>query len=258
MRNVNLSAVSTTIGFPIRAGTIAHLQLATKEAVASYIRMQIGNSYNSLSAYVLYGCELVSNNISAGAVFYNGEVYLVDALPSAYPVSYPPGFHLYVNVAYSYFTDPSADPVQFTDGVNRNVHEIRKIAFGASSGVDICYFEDMIRLPNLLPLYNGAYATPTTIPVTFDKNRIFIDQQTGAPSYAFSFSFAGALPGVSQTYQINSAGSGTTYTFPSSSTVLNVMKNGSFPAAPTGPVTVLITYLGKIGGINNVAIDFYS
>jgi hypothetical protein len=132
MKKVDLSAVTSVNGFPFKSGTMSHLQAAYQEAIASTVKSIIfGSVYDPAVGYILHGCVNtgVGSNyiISAGAVFFNGEVYQVPA--ATFSVS---GSNVPVGViSTTYFSAANADPVAFTDGVSRNVHEIRQVVFQA-------------------------------------------------------------------------------------------------------------------------------
>lgn len=125
MKKLKTSDISTTVGFPVKSGTLQHIQAAYQEAMSSIIQ---GLGVDLSKVTILYGCVNstpggATFTISAGAVFYNGEIYLVDAatLVTAGP-------NVVVGVLdTTFFTATNADPVQFTDLSSKNVHEIRKI-----------------------------------------------------------------------------------------------------------------------------------
>ncbi len=134
MRKLDTSAVSGTVGLPLKAGSLVHIQLAYQEAISALGKALAGSAYDPTKMYVLNGCVNSGSgnnyNISAGSVFYNGEMYLVDAAVFSVSganvavgiVPNPPGN----TIGLSFFSDVTADPVQFTDGIDRNVHQIRK------------------------------------------------------------------------------------------------------------------------------------
>lgn len=132
MKHVDLSAVTSVNGFPFKSGTMSHLQSAYQEAISSAVKSIIfGSLYDPANGYILHGCintGIGSNYIiSAGAVFFNGEVYQVPA--ATFSIS---GAQVAVGViTTTYFSASNADPVAFTDGVSRNVHQIKQVVFSA-------------------------------------------------------------------------------------------------------------------------------
>lgn len=137
MKRLDISALTDSAQMPIKRGTLAFLQDAHKETLAATIIALIGPGYNPLTVYVLYGCVDTgvgsTFTISAGALFINGEVFMVDAVSFTVTGANVPVFN-YITTQYT--TD--ADPVTFTDTTVHNIHNIKKvqIAAGASgSGI---------------------------------------------------------------------------------------------------------------------------
>ena len=133
MKKINTSPITSTVGLPIKSGTLNHLQEAYREIVESAVRSLIGNAYSTGSFYKLYGCENTGSGsnyiISAGAIFYNGEIYLVDAATfTAAGGEVAVGTITTTNILAA-----NADPVTLTNSTTANVHEVRKIVF--ASGV---------------------------------------------------------------------------------------------------------------------------
>ena len=133
MRNLKLTDITAGIGMPTKSGSLAHIQLAYKEALNASALAMLGGmgGFDNNYGYILYGCvnsgSGSSYNISAGAVYFQGEIYLTDQ--AIFSIS---GSNVAVGIiSTSYFMADNADPVNFTDGVSRSVHEIRKITFGA-------------------------------------------------------------------------------------------------------------------------------
>jgi hypothetical protein len=145
MKKLLTNSITTSIGFPIKSGTLDHLQSAFQEPIAELAKCFFGNSYDQTKVYILNG--LVNSgsgstyNISAGSVLFNGEVYLVDAVTLTVSGSnIPVG-----TIATTYYTASNADGVEFTDGVVRNVHAIRKIVIAAGlSGSGDANYTDFI------------------------------------------------------------------------------------------------------------------
>src|ERR1035437_3056634 len=89
MKTLDVSAITPSVSMPLKRGILEFLQTANKDIFAQILIAQIGDSYDPDQVYILYGCENTyvgfpsgsgfSVNVSAGAVFYNGEVFAVSA-----------------------------------------------------------------------------------------------------------------------------------------------------------------------------------
>jgi hypothetical protein len=134
MKNLDVTAIRPSVSMPMKRGILEFLQSANKEIFAAMMIAQIGDNYDPDQIYILYGCNNAfvgfpsfsgfTINVSAGAVFYNGEVYNVSntgvmvnggVLSDFYftPQTDPAKIFLNVN-EYS-------DPVTFKDGIARNI-----------------------------------------------------------------------------------------------------------------------------------------
>lgn len=126
MNILDISSWTDSSEFRVKRGTIQFLQLAYQQIVTATLQALLSPSYNPATVYVLFG---VQNSLTApfysitgGAIFYQGEVFLVDATTFTATGSNVGVFKI---VTTQYTTD--ADPVTFTDSAVRNVHNIRKI-----------------------------------------------------------------------------------------------------------------------------------
>jgi hypothetical protein len=142
MRKIDVSHIGSTVGMPVKSGTLVHLQLAYQEALNALAQSQIGSNYDSSKVYILYGCVNSGSGstftISAGAVFYNGEVYLVDA------VSFTASGTAVGTIGTTHF-GTNADPVTFTDSSTASVHQIRKMVIAdATSGSGVADYVNWI------------------------------------------------------------------------------------------------------------------
>ena len=145
MKKIKTSDITTAVGMPLKSGSLEHLQAAYSECLDSVVKRILGDGYLTTKVYILYGCD--SSNlgsawtITAGAVFYNGEIYLVPA--ASFSVS---GSNVPVgNIVTTYFSATNADPVQFTNSANLNVHEIRQIVItSGASGSGTANFLDFV------------------------------------------------------------------------------------------------------------------
>jgi hypothetical protein len=146
MKKIDLSNISTSVGMPIKSGVLSHLQSAYQEVIDAIVKGSIGGSYDPAKYYVLYGCENSTTapiyTVSAGAIFFNGEVYLVDAFTFT-----SSGSDVAVGtITTTFFSGANADPITFTDSVARNVLQIRKVAFASAvSGSGDVDFGDLVQ-----------------------------------------------------------------------------------------------------------------
>lgn len=135
MRKIKTSDITTGVGMPIKSGTLDQLQLAYQEALDALAKYNVGlSATDSTNFHVLYGCvnsgSGTSYVISAGAIYFNGEIYLT----SAQSVT-TTGSNVVVGTITTTYNTTNADPVTFTDASSKNVHEIRKIVWSnAASG----------------------------------------------------------------------------------------------------------------------------
>lgn len=125
MKKIDYSFITSSAAQPFKQGTLKHLQDAYIEALYGVTQGLINNT-SGLT--ILNGCVNstpvgATYTISPGTVYYQGEIYIVDAVTLVVVGAPIP----VMNVVTTYYTDPSADPVTFTDSVTHNVHEIRKV-----------------------------------------------------------------------------------------------------------------------------------
>lgn len=135
MKLLDITPITDAAEMPVKRGTLQFLQDSHKENLAALIIGLITQStgnYNPFTVYVLYGCansaDLPTYTISAGTLFYNGEVFYFDAI-SFTPTGSNVG--VFVPVITQYTTD--ADPVTFTDSTQHNVHNIRKLTLNQAA-----------------------------------------------------------------------------------------------------------------------------
>lgn len=122
MKNLLTNSITTTVGFPVKSGTLDFLQTASSEMLVAIARSIVGKSYSASTPYALYGCNNTGSGssyvIEAGAILWDGVLYLVPAVT----FTLTGGNSVFVSKSTSYVTSSVADPVTFTDGVTRNVH----------------------------------------------------------------------------------------------------------------------------------------
>lgn len=126
MNVLDTSSITDASEFPVKQGTLVFLQQAYTQIVAAAMQALLSPSYNPSTVYVLFGVVNSGTgafyNITAGAVFYQGEIFLVPAASFTATGSNVGVF----KIDTTQFTT-NADPVTFTDMTVRNVHNIRQV-----------------------------------------------------------------------------------------------------------------------------------
>lgn len=146
MNNLNLDGnVSDSSGFPVKSGTWNFLQNANKEVLNALSRNIVGKEYSPSIPYILFGCEKSvagpNNQFSEGAIFFNGEIYYSPAQTVIIPSG---GSSVYARLKITQYST-NADPVEFTDGVTKDVHDIRRVEYynaSTSTGATFGLFSD--------------------------------------------------------------------------------------------------------------------
>jgi hypothetical protein len=173
MRKLKTSDITTSVAMPIKSGTLDHIQAAYAEAVAEAIKGLAGPNYSGATMYILNG--LVNSgiypnyNITAGSVFYNGEVYLVDAAN----FTLAGGQFAVCKIVTTNLVGPNADAVQFNNGNSYNVHEIRKVVLSADlGGSGISNYVDGQRINANIPQANLSAGTGISITGTYPNQTV--------------------------------------------------------------------------------------
>jgi hypothetical protein len=229
MKKLNTSAVSTTNGLPVKAGSLVHIQSAYTEVLAETLKGVIGADYSPTAPYRVAGLINTAGAVSAGSIFYGGEVYLVDAFSLPSPAN--------AALSTTYFTDISADPVAFTDGTPRNIHEIRKIVFGAT--VDLGFtFTQLVELDN--HAWVSTNATPSPVTVLFDKPRRYFRSfsVTSETALTITLDGTGARDGVETIFmfQTDSPSASVSFTHNVTSGITDIIGVGGY----TNPLVISV------------------
>lgn len=144
---------------PFTGPSLKFIQDSAKESLASIIIAQIGATYSVTIAYLMWGCVRTgaadagsgAGAITAGAIFYGGEIYTVPAASYTLASNYAVGT---IKV-----TNPSPDPILLKDGTSVNVHDVRQIVFTAgASGSGTFNFASMVQI-NVTQNQNQAIGT---------------------------------------------------------------------------------------------------
>lgn len=181
MKKLDLSAIAVGAAMPLKKGSLQLIQDSYKEVVDALVNGLIQYTPNTL--IVLYGCKLTNAlGNTQGAMYYNGEIYLVDAASTVAVTG--------SNIrAWAIRTDnilsTDADGVVFSDGVSRNVHQNVKIKLVDSpiggSGV-AGYVADYGGTKNLNEdfLYDNLAGTITPTNLSISISNVFLQiKRTG-------------------------------------------------------------------------------
>lgn len=135
--------VDPTSQQPFTGKSLKFIQDANLEVIAAAMLAQIGSSYSATTVYVLSGLTISANVIANGYVFYGGEIYtIIGADTTAYadvPV-----------IKFQQPYDSTIDPIMFSDGVNKYVHELPQfyIDNGVSGSTAYGDYADVVFIKN--------------------------------------------------------------------------------------------------------------
>ncbi len=129
MKKIETTNIAGTQDAPFIKATFDHLNEANLNSTSDIIKGLLG-TYTTNDIIVLFGCVVTAtipgtSSITAGAIYYNGEIYEVDANASLVTT----GSDILVwGIATTY---RAGDPIKWSDGENRNLHQIDKFALSA-------------------------------------------------------------------------------------------------------------------------------
>lgn len=139
MKKINTSNVTGSSRQPLLGRSISHLNEGIVESFVSVFKAMMLDGYTTNDVVIMHGCVNSGStsgagnpfNVTAGAVYYNDEIYQVDAITGVFS-----GTNVLVaNLSTTY---QIGDPVTMTDGSTKNVHEIKKVVISqAASGSGI-------------------------------------------------------------------------------------------------------------------------
>lgn len=183
MKKIDVSFAIDPVRQPFMARSVSHLQEAFQEPIDAICQFLSRKSPGGVT--VLFGCVdsgvAPAVNITAGAVYYSGEVYLVAAAAFT-----PTGAN--VAVANIVTTYQAGDPALFSDNSSHNVHQIRRVVISdAAAGSGIADFSDFKRVSlttselvgdrddTLGYTYGAAESTAYTLPATTKTGKAKVD-----------------------------------------------------------------------------------
>jgi hypothetical protein len=137
MKKLDTSAVTSISWMPLLAndpsgpGGIDFLQQAYSECLTGLAGFLVADQ---TKVTIMYGCGISGGTVSAGWVFYRGELYYAPGGTFTFP---PSNAYLNANI---YLNSSSADPTYFSDGTTHTVHiqrEIRLTATGTANAGNV-------------------------------------------------------------------------------------------------------------------------
>ena len=126
MKKLDLSLITGSTGMPLKKGTLLHIVESQREVIDGLI--QGLTSYTTGNVVILYGCVITGTSPgsianTAGAIYYNGEVYLVDAQTFSTTGANIPAWTI---VETSVVSGTSYDTVKLTNAADVSIHKDRK------------------------------------------------------------------------------------------------------------------------------------
>lgn len=158
-RIITTDVLDPSIQQPFTANSLDFLQNAAVEALVSFPAFTSRAAFNSGNPVVLYGCQRQSLGGSdykfySGYVYYSGEIYSFAGINS---IAIATNAEFKITVT----NDGTADPVIFTDGISRNVHNVRKLTMTDNAG-DFNY-SDCLFVGRIQETNNIASVGTTTV-----------------------------------------------------------------------------------------------
>lgn len=153
MKKINTTNIVGAAKAPFLKKTFIHLNEAIAEPVSSVIKSLV--DYTPGTVVILHGAVVTfpgslpgTGSVTAGAAYINGEVYQIDANAS---ISVGVGETLIWNIVATYDTaNLPIDPVEYSNSVSYNQHEINKFVLSAGApGSGLADYDDVITLDKL-------------------------------------------------------------------------------------------------------------
>jgi len=180
MKILDISSISSTNEFPVKSGTLQFIQDSYKESLAQALTSLVEVN-DPTQVYILSGLYNGSTasstyNVSAGVVYFNGELFDVPSFNFTLTGSNLP----YPSILTTQYTT-NADPVTFTDGTPRNVHNIRTFVVSATTSYSgIMEYDNWYRVaPWLKGDTKEVVCDSTYMSNNFDSSGLGVKERTG-------------------------------------------------------------------------------
>ena len=199
----------------LKRGTLDFMETAYNQNDATIIQTLIGASYSNAVVYILYGCVQTiaggNTTISAGAMFYNGEIYLTTGFPtSATPANITANLGLTSWQPVNAIGETYADPQEFVGTGNANIHYYRTVILnsgtsgsGTLSGNTASDFGNIVNYGSWIPISGLTITatgggTATVYSQAYNRYKI-LDNKTIHWQFQGSFSLSGTVSLISVT-----------------------------------------------------------
>lgn len=257
MKTIDTSNVTSSSRQPLLGRSITHLNEGMVETFNSILKRIITNYTTNdvviIDGLVDSGTVGVNYNISAGSVYYNGELYQVAAGSGAFAGT--------VAVLTATTTYQTGDPVTMTDGTLKNVHKINTMVISnAASGSGTKDYSSCKKL-----IANPVFAKLTTVGSGAASTSFTLTGWDAAPiddDGIFTIANGRLTPKLGR-YKVSLCVTATPSTSPTGSYELNIYKNGVLFDLVCGD-SFLGTNAQRVAQFNNYVItqtsatDYYT
>lgn len=149
MKKIDTSQITTTSRLPFIKAVVDHMQESVYEVIDALTK---GLNGAVSGVTIISGCVATGNSVTAGSIYYQGEIYLVDAITT-------------LDITSAYWVEINTfrleDPLQYSDAAFKNTTQIRK--FTLQDGVGISTYNSASRLPNIIALNAAVIANNASI-----------------------------------------------------------------------------------------------
>lgn len=248
MKTIDTSNVTSSARQPLLGRSITHLNEGVMETFTSVLKNILGN-YTAgdvviLEGLVDSGTAGVNYNISAGSVYYNGEVYQVAVGSGVFA-----GTVAVLTVTTTYQT---GDPVTLSDGSTANVHKINKMVISnAASGSGT---KDYLSCKRIIA--NPVFAKLTTVGSGAASTSFTLTGWDASPlddDGIFDIANGRLTPKLGR-YKLSLCVTATPSTSPTGAYELNIYKNGVLFDLVCGD-SFLGTNAQRVAQFNNYVIN---
>lgn len=144
MKQLDYTLITASKGQLLKSGSLKFFQDIPTEIGQALIQTHYGVPPTSTTVYILYGCVNSGSGstytISAGAVYYQGEIFFVPAASFTASIG-----TAVASIVMTPVADSRHDPIWMTDGSTPNVHFERTIIISdAVSGSGVADFVDIV------------------------------------------------------------------------------------------------------------------